>query len=1006
MIQIFYNVKYDRLELKFTDWLDPVDFHEYAELFKSIHIYYNNSINKFSCPISKIDELHITLQKEQIQFEYVNIDDIEKWYLKQYPNEVKYYRNIQIDETILNPDIKLFDFQKKVIKFHLSRNRVWDCLSPGLGKGNLLTSNILTSIGWKKMKDVKVGDLIIGKNGKSTKVTGVFPLGKVQCYKVTMSDGSFTEVSDEHIWSVQTKDERGKYKHLNKWKNVITKDIKDDLYGNDGRKKYSIPMVKSVEFKEQNLFLHPYVMGVLLGDGCMSQNYVILSNSEKDIINKVGNLLPDDLFLKLKTNSIYEYKILKKERKGNQLNSLVSYLKDLNLLGSKSNSKFIPDIYKFNSVENRVFLLQGLLDTDGYIQGSKVGRKGCRIEYGTVSERLKNDVVFLVQSLGGTCSIKTKVPTYKYKNEKKTGQLFYILTIRLPNDIVPISSKKHLEKFEEKTKYFPVRYITSIEDIGYQEAQCIKVDAKDELYVTDDFIVTHNTAISLYSMSYLFKNNKIDKLLIVVPIGLDFHWKHSFLQFVNVFTEDDFSLVTNEEKNQAFTKYKDKKIIIVQSHMLNDIVLTYDETYQKSIQKTHSMCKKCKKKVEVIKKRKEFYCKECNNHIKSLSMKNISIPEYLPIAKILGSEKLGIIVDEVHQFKYTHSNRTKALNSIIPDFDHRYFLTATPFIQKIEHAYSNTAMLDKSSIRLSEKGFKLWIGNEFDRYGNIVKYNQESVNDFLNSIKHIFIKLNKDDIEESIFKNNVKPIYLDLHQIQKELYVEFVNSTVAKLLEKYNKLYWNIIQNFLDPLIKVIDNPLLLKKETFSNDNINTLLNKWKPDYDPKMNMLHNRIKEYVDEEKGKVVVFCQHRDNLSYLADKYSKYNPILIHGLSENKDKSKIRDEKRRKFNSDPSCKIAFLSFLTSSAGGNWNESCNRIIFYSTPWDSTLYKQALERTDRIDSIQDSYTDIFNYPISLDATRLERAQSRTELNEKLGKEIDIDDLQNLLKGITQKLKL
>src|ERR1044071_10306138 len=79
----------------------------------------------------------------------------------------------------------------------------------------------------------------------------------------------------------------------------------------------------------------------------------------------------------------------------------------MSLSGTYSSTKFIPDLYLYNSADVRIALLQGLLDTDG----GPVRQEGrtCRIQYVTTSERLKDDVVFLVRSLGGVAHWRKRV---------------------------------------------------------------------------------------------------------------------------------------------------------------------------------------------------------------------------------------------------------------------------------------------------------------------------------------------------------------------------------------------------------------------------------------------------------------------------------------------------------------------------------------------------------------------------------------------------------------------
>ena len=377
------------------------------------------------------------------------------------------------------------------------------------------------------MGDIKIGDEVIGKNGRPTKVTGVFPQGKRQCYEFVFSDGSKTSVSDEHLWKVQKIKNRDNKNGL--WHVLTAKQIVDHgLYTKRGDYYYSIPMVDTIEFAEQELIIDPYIMGRLIGDGSLGHKRggIGFSNPETDIQVKVSELLPESVSLKHGDKVNKDFRIARKASSGK--NEVMSEINDMNLR-TTSEHKFIPHKYLFNTAANRLKLLQGLLDTDGYINTGcpsrkKSAKKGCSVHYTTISKQLCEDIKFLVQTFGGTATVTSKIPTFTYKGEKKTGQLAYTLTIRLPKGIMPVSSNKQSGKFIEKTKYQPVRFIEAIHEIGLQECQCISVAAEDHLYVCEECIVTHNTASAIVCASQAFYNNLAKKFLFAVPTNTYDKW--------------------------------------------------------------------------------------------------------------------------------------------------------------------------------------------------------------------------------------------------------------------------------------------------------------------------------------------------------------------------------------------------------------------------------------------------------------------------------------------------
>jgi phosphate starvation-inducible PhoH-like protein len=192
-----------------------------------------------------------------------------------------------------------------------------------------------------------------------------------------------------------------------------------------------------------------------------------------------------------------DYVLNKRSRDcGPRPNPLTVALRELDLCGTRSGTKFVPAPYLLNSAEVRLAVLQGLLDTDG----GPVTQQGrtCRIQYTTTSPRLRDDVLFLVRSLGGVVMWRTRKAAGRkpgFANGRPVGYRAdaYILDIRLPSGVPPFHLARKAERYQIAGSGRPMRYIESIEPDGEEEAVCIRVAAEDSLYVTDDFILTHNT---------------------------------------------------------------------------------------------------------------------------------------------------------------------------------------------------------------------------------------------------------------------------------------------------------------------------------------------------------------------------------------------------------------------------------------------------------------------------------------------------------------------------------
>ena len=389
----------------------------------------------------------------------------------------------------------------------------------GTGKAQPYYSKVLTDDGFTEIGSIKVGEKIFGSNGKLCNVVGVYPQGTKKIYRVSFSDGSFVDACGEHLWFTElTKDRQGHSNTKNEYfsKGAIrnTLEIKRTLLDYKSRSNHYIPLVKPIEFFHKECPIDPYMLGVLIGDGCLSSGSLMFSTGDQEIIDYFSKNIPKGYSIKHASN--YDYRISVINKKGGpKPNPLTEKLKKLNLWGKKSDSKFIPHIYKFNSIKVRLDILRGLLDSDGTISRNEV-------TFSTVSEELKSDFVFLVQSLGGTAKISERQTKYTNKNgDRIDGLKSFRIRVKLPDmgqNLFMI--KRKAEKYTPHKKYKPRRIIKNVEEIGEEKCFCISVDSGDSLYVTDNCILTHNTTTSVATaVEYLNdKSINIEKILITRPI--------------------------------------------------------------------------------------------------------------------------------------------------------------------------------------------------------------------------------------------------------------------------------------------------------------------------------------------------------------------------------------------------------------------------------------------------------------------------------------------------------
>jgi ribosomal protein L23 len=399
--------------------------------------------------------------------------------------------------------------------FHNDKSKTFFTLQgyAGTGKAQPLTSKVYTPNGYKLMGEIKIGDLVLDENGDSVKVIGVYPQGNKQVCKVTFSDGHSVECCDEHLWKVYSYSDRNcnrvsKYKKRNKIKYSIltTKEIGESIRISQKRSdlNYQIPTLSfPAKFTKKDLEINPYVLGILLGDGGLTTS-VVLSTTDTFILEKVRDIVKEqNLYVVKKSKNLKacDYSITSKiHKKGS--NPLSIAIRKLNLK-CKSEHKFIPLDYLYSSVEDRINLLNGLMDSDG-----TVDKRGYSITYSTSSPQLANDVSELAQSLGCVTTI----------SNKKTKCLpSYIVNINQNNQFPVFSLPRKQELVKGKTKYRTIRYITSIDYLGEAPQQCIMLDSKSHLYLTDNFTVTHNTSIIKFLVEYIDKKNFYSNVVFSSP---------------------------------------------------------------------------------------------------------------------------------------------------------------------------------------------------------------------------------------------------------------------------------------------------------------------------------------------------------------------------------------------------------------------------------------------------------------------------------------------------------
>jgi phosphate starvation-inducible PhoH-like protein len=362
------------------------------------------------------------------------------------------------------------------------------------GRAQPLEARVLTPTGFQPIGNLRVGDLVIGSDGKPTPVLGVYPQGRKEVFRVATQDGASTLCCGEHLWHVFTASDRRRGRP---GRVLETREMMGKLRSAH-QHRYELPLLSGpAEFPSREVPMDPYALGLLLGDGCITGSTTpSFSTADPELVGALEERL-DGIELRHRGGFDYNLHHIGGHRGGVIVaNPAMAVLRDLGLAGTRSATKFVPDLYLRNEPAVRLALLQGLLDSDGgpVVQRGRI----CRVQYVTCSERLCDDVCFLVRSLGGVVYARRRGAAGRRPGRAR-GRLVhhrsdaFVLDLRLPPEIEPFRLERKRERYRESGIGRPMRFVHAIEPAGEAETVCIQVAAADSLYVTDDFLVTHNT---------------------------------------------------------------------------------------------------------------------------------------------------------------------------------------------------------------------------------------------------------------------------------------------------------------------------------------------------------------------------------------------------------------------------------------------------------------------------------------------------------------------------------
>ena len=344
----------------------------------------------------------------------------------------------------------------------------------GGGKAQPYNSLILTKKGYVRMGDLTIGDTILTPDNNESKIIGIHEQGLQDVYEVTFIDGSKVCCTNNHLW----------YGHFSYKKTVNNPVPLNKIISK--KHNFLIPFPDKLEFGERYNKIHPYLIGVMLGDGnSKSMKFTTSDDEIVDRIRSFGFKISKD-----KQKYIYSIITKKHDKRGFCYSDELNELRRIRVIGKTCSTKKIPNVILDGDSWTRLECLKGLMDTDGCIDS----RGHC--EFTSKSKELAKGVQYLVRSLGGKATFSKCIKYCYYKGVKKEGNYFR-LYIRSNHDNEFFFLKRKSSRFKLYNGQGNMhKRIKSVKKTDKkQNCRCISINSHKQLYVTDDFTVTHNSYI-------------------------------------------------------------------------------------------------------------------------------------------------------------------------------------------------------------------------------------------------------------------------------------------------------------------------------------------------------------------------------------------------------------------------------------------------------------------------------------------------------------------------------
>ena len=806
--------------------------------------------------------------------------------------------------------IQPYEYQKKAVKFfELNDGLAILGDQPGVGKALNSNETVFKENGAVRIGDLKVGDKIFSQDGILYEVKGVYQQGINDCYKVTFNDDSFVECNMEHIWTVRNVNMR---RRNTGW---VTKTLEELVnsglcYNNSPKRietnrkpvlKWEVPITAPVKYTKKEFLIHPYILGALIGDGCLCQKSIAISipDNQIQIREIIDSKLPNGFKTKLDNYSnCPKYHLTRNASVGK--NIIKSEIKKLEL-DVKSGKKFIPKGYLLGSIRQRAELLRGLMDTDGSADKN-------RIHYHTTSKRLSHDVVSLIQSLGGQAFVK------EYDRSLENKPTEYRVNVRVK--ICPFHLKQKKRNWNIVKSNYCSKYIKSVEYTGKHDQVCISVDSPNSTFLTTNYIVTHNTAPAF---TYAIKHKL--RTLIICPASLKLMWRKEILKFTNekAFV---FKLIPKKKSNiVAYSKEESLFHITNYEAIESYIKVEYTHKCGGAMVKPDGKIGKCTwEQTDLTKQYKK--CPICENTgaIKSRISSLVSFQDNFG-QELDPSDYDLIIIDECHRMKEIKTTWTKIIHKAFSEIPKKILLSGTVIKNRPFEFFSTLNFVYPKEWKNSHEFGSRYCAGFQDNYG----WNYDGAS----NLEELFVRVSPyflRRLKRDVLKELPPKTYLDIPiELDDKEYAEY--QKIEKEVKK-----------------EIVDGKEVEKKESYL-----AKIHKLKM-FTGKIKV--KRVKEMIEDiiDGGeKVVVVSDYIEMAEEVAKMFEGVSVLHTGSMGDTE-----KQESVERFQEDKKIKV-FSGMVLASGVGITLTAASKLIVIGFPWDPASLEQIHDRIHRAGATSDN---------------------------------------------------